>query len=116
MITSPKLGAADAPISDAEVALSAEEQEAVCRRAIRPAIELGVIGTLCWYGIWIVTPNHISIWAGLLAFPVALALGYCFSRLMLRRQVNAILVRRKNLVRLSRQFRSQANTLNQKEN
>jgi hypothetical protein len=116
MITSHKLGAADAPISDAEVALDTQEQEAVRRRAIRPAIELGVVGTLCWYVFWIVTPNSISVWAGLLAFPISIAVGYCFARLMLRRQVNEILVRRKNLVRLSRQFRNQSNTLNQKEN
>jgi hypothetical protein len=116
MIDMAKSNAANAPITDAEVALSAGERAAVRNRAIRPAIDLGVIGTLCWYVFWIVTPNSISVWAGLLAFPISIAVGYCFARLMLRRQVNEILVRRQNLLRLSRQLRNQSNTLNQKEN
>jgi hypothetical protein len=116
MIDTLKPNAGDVPITDAQMALNAGERAAVRNRAIRAAIELGVIGTLCWYVFWMVTPNDISVWAGFLAFPISLAVGYCFARLMLQRQVNEILVRRKNLVRLSRQFRNQSNTTNRREN
>jgi hypothetical protein len=105
MIDALEPRADDAPVTDAQVALDPRERAAVRNRAIRAAIKLGAIGTLCWYAVWMVTPNDISVWAGFLAFPISLALGYCFAGLMLQRQVNEILVRRKNLVRLSRQFR-----------
>jgi hypothetical protein len=116
MIDAFEPNADDAPITDAHVALNAGERAAVRNRAIRTAIELGVIGTLCWYAFWIVRPNDISVWAGFLAFPISSAVGYCFARLRLQRQVNEILVRRKNLVRPSRQFQNQSNTTNEKEN
>ena len=110
MNKSPQLKAPN-EVTDADVALDAEERAAVRARAVRPALEMGVIGTCVWYLIWFLTPNSFSIWTGLLAFPAAVALGYGVARLMLQRQVNAILLRRKNLVRHARELKkAQAKT------